>query len=67
MEMPDVMIEVLVEASKQISGGDLNPFKEQTGEILPSNLGRNFSGFLIRKDAISFKVDSGKLLARLAR
>ena len=65
-EMAEAVIEALVEASQQISERDLNPFKEQIGEILPSNLERNFSGFLIRKDAISFKVDSGKLRARIA-
>jgi hypothetical protein len=27
---------------------------------------RNFSGFLIRKDAITFKVDTGMLNARIA-
>ena len=67
VEMAEAVMEALVEASQQISERDLNPFKEQIGEILPSNLERNFSGFLIRKDAISFKVDSGKLQACIAR
>ena len=66
MEMAEAVIEALAEASQQISERDLNPFKEQIGEILPSNLERNFSGFLIRKDAIPFKVDSGKLRACIA-
>ena len=64
--MLEAVIEALVEVSQQISERDLNPFKEQIGEILPSNLERNFSGFLIRKDAIPFKVDSEKLRVRIA-
>jgi hypothetical protein len=65
-EMSEAIIEVLAEASKQISRNQLNPFKEQASEILPGNLERNFSGFLVRKDAITFKVDSQKLNARIA-
>jgi hypothetical protein len=65
-EMSEAVIEVLAEASKQISENQLNPFKEQAGEILPGNLERNFSCFLVRKDAITFKVDSQKLNARIA-
>lgn len=65
-EMSEAVIEVLAEASKQILGDQLNPFKEQSGEILPGNLERNFSGFLVRKDAITFKVDTQKLNARIA-
>ena len=64
--MSEAVIEVLAEASKQILGDQLNPFKEQAGEILPSNMERNFSGFLVRKDAITFKVDTGMLNARIA-
>jgi len=64
--MSEAIIEVLAEASKQISGNQLNPFKEQYGEILPGKLERNFSGFLVRKDAITFKVDTQKLNARIA-
>ena len=64
--MLEAVIEVLVEASKQISGDQLNPFKEQAGEILPGNMERNFSGFLVRKDAITFKVDMEMLNARIA-
>ena len=55
VEMADAVIEVMVEASQQIQGGDLNPFKGQCSEILPVNLERNFSGFMVRKDAIKFK------------
>ena len=64
--MTEAVIEVLAEASQQISGDHLNPFKEQAGEVLPGNMERNFSGFLVRKDAITFKVDTGMLNARIA-
>lgn len=57
-EMTDVVIEVLAEVNTRTSKDHLNPFKPQAGEILPSNMERNFSGFLVRKDAISFKVNS---------
>lgn len=65
VDMPDAMIEIMAE-SKQTAEGELNPFKEQIGEILPPNLELNFSGFLVRKDAITFKVDTHKLNARIA-
>lgn len=45
--------------------GELNPFKGHNGEILPTNLERSFSGFLVRKEAIKFKVNTKKLLARI--
>ena len=64
--MSEAVIEVLAEASKQIQGDQLNPFKEQVGEILPGNMERNFSGFLVRKDAITFKVNTDMLNARIA-
>ena len=41
VEIAEAVIEALVEASQQISKRDLNPFKEQIGEILPNNLERN--------------------------
>ena len=63
-EMTEAVIEILAEASQQI-GGDLNPFKGQCGEILPPNLERSFKGFLVRKDAVKFKVNTEKLLARI--
>ena len=44
---------------------DLNPFKRHIGEILPTNLERSFSGFLVRKEAIKFTVNTNKLLARI--
>ena len=65
-EMAVAVIEALAQASQQIWEGQLNPFKEQVGEILPTNLERNFSGFLVRKDAITFKVDPLKVKARIA-
>ena len=64
--VPDAVINLMAEANNQISKGELNPFKEQIGEVLPSNMERNFSGFLMRKDAVPFKVDSEKLKARIA-
>lgn len=63
--MEDAVIEELVEASQQISRGDLNPFKEHIGEIHPVNLERSFSGFLVRKEAITFKVNTEMLMARI--
>lgn len=32
---------------------------------MPSNLERSFKGFLVRKDAVKFKVNTEKLLARI--
>lgn len=61
LETTDDVIEVLAEVNTRTSKDDLNPFKAQAGEILPSNLERNFSVFLVRKDAISFKVNSEKI------
>lgn len=65
IEMEEAVIEGLAEARHQISRGDLNPFKGHIGEILPSDLERSFSGFLVRKEAIKFKVNTEKLLARI--
>lgn len=65
IEMEDVVIEGLAEASHQIFGGDHNPFKGHIGEILPTNLERSFSGFLVRKEALKFKVNTEILLARI--
>ena len=64
--MPEEVIEELAEANNQTSNGKLNPFKMRIGETLPSNVERNFSGFLIQKEAITFKVDTQKLNARIA-
>ena len=65
IEMEEAVIEGLAEANHQILGGDLNPFKGHNGEILPSNLERSFSGFLVKTDAVQFKVNTEKLLARI--
>ena len=65
-EMAEAVIEVLAQASNQVHEGHFNSFREQVGEILPTNLERNFSGFLVRKEAISFKVDPVKVSARIA-
>ena len=65
IEMEDAVIEGLAEASHQIVGVDLNPFKGHSGEILPSNLERSFSGFLVKIEVIQFKVNTEKLLARI--
>ena len=65
IEMKDAVIEGLAEASHQTFGGDLNPFKGHSGEILPSNFERSFSGFLVRIEAIQFKVNTEMLLARI--
>lgn len=65
-DMPTVMIEVMVEGSKQIVVEELNPFKEKYGEILPTYLESNFSGFFAWNKVIPFKVNSEKLIARIA-
>lgn len=54
VEMEDAILEGLAEASQQSGGGNLNPFKGHNGEILPLDMERSFSGFLVRKDAIKF-------------
>jgi hypothetical protein len=65
-EMQDAVIEGLAEANQRLEGEDPNPFKGHHGEVLPPNMDRSFSGFLIRKDALKFKVNTEKLLARIA-
>ena len=65
-EMPDAVIEVLVEANQRLKGEEPNLFKGYQGEVLPSNLDRSFSGFLVRKNALKFKVDTAKMLAKIA-
>ena len=66
IEMPEAVIGALADANNQIEEGVLNPFKEQYGETLPPNLERSFSGFLVRNDALKVRVNSEKLLARIA-
>lgn len=62
MEMMEAVIESMAQGNKQNEEGALNPFRAQPGEILPKDCERNYSGFLVRKNAISFKVDGGKLV-----
>lgn len=62
----EVVIESMVEGSRQVEEGRLNPFKEQLGETLPKDVERNYNNFFIRKNAILFKVDSEKLVNRIA-
>jgi len=60
-EMTEAVIEVLAEASKQIQGDRLNPFKEQVGEKLPGNMERNFSGFFSKKGCNHIQSGSGEV------
>jgi hypothetical protein len=64
--MVDTVIEVMEEASQHTFKDVLTTFQAQSGEVLPSNLKQNVSGFLVRKDDVSFKADSQKLFARIA-
>lgn len=64
--MMEAMIENLAQRSQQKTEGKLNPFRAQPGEILPKDVERNYSGFLVRKNVISFKVDSVKLVNCIA-
>lgn len=56
----------MAEANTKIAGEDINPFKPQIGETLPFNVERNYNGFLVRKHAIKFRVDSKTLLTYIA-
>lgn len=40
--------------------------EEWIGKILPQDVERNLSGFLVRKDVITFEVNSQKLIACIA-
>lgn len=64
-EMTEVVIGYVAETSHDAEKGSFNPFRAQKGEILPSNVERNFNGFFVRKEAITFKVDTKKLLSRI--
>lgn len=64
-DMTEAVIGIMAEASDQIGSEGFNPFKGKIGEVLPSNLERNSNENLVRKDAISFRVNSEKLLARI--
>jgi hypothetical protein len=50
-----------VKANNQFGGVETNPFKARIGEVLPLDVERNFSCFLVRKDSLTFEVDSQKL------
>lgn len=63
-KMLEVVREGMAQGSKQASNGRLNPFQEQLVEILPQD--RNYSRFVIRKNAILYKVDKEKLVNRIA-
>lgn len=56
----------MVKANDQLEGEETNPFKARINEVLPLDVERNFSGFLVRKDSLTFEVDSQKLLTRIA-
>lgn len=66
VEMVDTVIEVMEEASQRTFKDGLTTFRAQSGEVLPSKIERNISGFLVRKDDVSFKVESQKLFACIA-
>lgn len=66
IEAMEGVIEAMAKGSNQTMEKELNPFKEKHGEILPKDIERNFSGFLIRKIVVPFKIDSVKLIARIA-
>ena len=59
-EMTNVVIEVMAEVSQHIKE-ELNPFKEKVGDPFVKS-GKELSGFLVRKDANSIKINSQKLL-----
>jgi hypothetical protein len=54
--MEDAIIEVMAEASPYTSKDALNSFYTMHIWVrsLPANVGRNFSGFLVMKDALPF-------------
>lgn len=64
--MTKAVIEVMVEERNRISDGEPNPFRGHNREILWAHLESGFSGFLIRRDAIKFKVNTDMLFARIA-
>lgn len=64
--MVDAVIEVMADGSQQAEVSEINPFRAQHGETLPENVERNFSGFLVRTNALVFKVDTQKLQIRIA-
>lgn len=65
IEMSQTMIGIMDEANQGALNNALMPFRAQISEILPLNVENNFSGFLIRKDMVPFKVNSQKLIAHI--
>ena len=65
VEMADAVIEVIAKASQTGFEDDLNPIWAQSGEKLPLDVERNFSGFLVKKEVVTFKIDSQKLLKHI--
>ena len=66
VELADVVIEVIDEASQTGSEDELNPFWAQSGGKHPLVVEMIFSGFLVREEVVTFKVDSQKLLEQIA-
>lgn len=60
--MVDAVIKVMAEANQCKYENGLNPFRAQSCAILPLDVQRNFSGFLVRKKVIPFTTNSPKLL-----
>lgn len=63
--MTNAVIEVMTEASKQILRDEYNPFEEQIGEVIPSNM--EFEWVLFsEKGGHSFKIYLQNFLAHIA-
>lgn len=65
-DMAKVVIRYMANVSQGTSNDGLNRFRIQYGEMLPLNMERTFSRFMVRKEAVAFKVDSQKLLTFIA-
>lgn len=46
-EMAEAIMQVMEEASNQQVGGEINPFKAMTREVLLLDVERNFCGFMV--------------------
>lgn len=66
VEMAHAVIEVIDEASQAKFEDELNPFWAQSGGKHPLVVEMIFSGFLVREEVVTFKVDSQKLLEQIA-
>lgn len=62
-EMIMAVMENMAQIYKETTKDAFNSFKEQPGEIFPMNIKMNYIGFLVKKNAILFKVYSEKLVA----